>query len=178
MSIRSLHLIAAMALLRWKNLQSVSNKCSGWFRHMAAFVHLVHSSVVCTVTDSDNLVILLQADIKPKVDGCNGLRYDLTVDIIDSIFRTYPAGIVDKFMVYLANFIVHCWLLVRFVCSCCVCRWIIFNNDTSPHVGHWTCLPVRWHIFCSISTLFVRVSWMVPPVTRISAYSNMFWIAQ
>jgi len=39
--------------------------------------------------------MLLQADIKPKVDGCNGLRYDLTVDVIDSIFRTYPAGIIN-----------------------------------------------------------------------------------
>jgi len=42
--------------------------------------------------------ISLQADIKPKVDGCNGLRYDLTVDIIDSIFRTYPAGTVNNFV--------------------------------------------------------------------------------
>ncbi|XP_006814889.1 general transcription factor IIH subunit 1 [Saccoglossus kowalevskii] len=31
------------------------------------------------------------ADIKPQTDGCNGLRYNLTADIIESIFRTYPA---------------------------------------------------------------------------------------
>ncbi|KAI0213338.1 General transcription factor IIH subunit 1 [Lamellibrachia satsuma] len=31
------------------------------------------------------------ADIKPQADGCNGLRYNLTADIIESIFRTYPA---------------------------------------------------------------------------------------
>ncbi|XP_024939567.1 general transcription factor IIH subunit 1 isoform X2 [Cephus cinctus] len=31
------------------------------------------------------------ADIKPQTDGCNGLKYNLTVDIIDCIFKTYPA---------------------------------------------------------------------------------------
>lgn len=30
------------------------------------------------------------ADIKPQTDGCNGLRYNLTPDIIESIFKTYP----------------------------------------------------------------------------------------
>ncbi|KAF7987419.1 hypothetical protein HCN44_003181 [Aphidius gifuensis] len=31
------------------------------------------------------------ADIKPQTDGCNGLKYNLTHDIIKSIFKTYPA---------------------------------------------------------------------------------------
>ncbi|XP_041270930.1 general transcription factor IIH subunit 1 isoform X1 [Onychostruthus taczanowskii] len=31
------------------------------------------------------------ADVRPQTDGCNGLRYNLTSDIIESIFRTYPA---------------------------------------------------------------------------------------
>lgn len=31
------------------------------------------------------------ADIKPQTDGCNGLKYNLTSDIIDCIFKTYPA---------------------------------------------------------------------------------------
>ncbi|XP_063802417.1 general transcription factor IIH subunit 1 isoform X2 [Pseudophryne corroboree] len=31
------------------------------------------------------------ADVRPQTDGCNGLRYNLTPDIIESIFRTYPA---------------------------------------------------------------------------------------
>ena len=31
------------------------------------------------------------ADIKPKTDGANGLKYNLTLDIMDSIFKTYPA---------------------------------------------------------------------------------------
>ncbi|NXH17169.1 TF2H1 factor, partial [Bucco capensis] len=31
------------------------------------------------------------ADVRPQTDGCNGLRYNLTLDIIESIFRTYPA---------------------------------------------------------------------------------------
>uniref|UniRef100_A0A1D5QB03 General transcription factor IIH subunit 1 n=2 Tax=Macaca TaxID=9539 RepID=A0A1D5QB03_MACMU len=33
------------------------------------------------------------ADVRPQTDGCNGLRYNLTSDIIESIFRTYPAGL-------------------------------------------------------------------------------------
>lgn len=31
------------------------------------------------------------ADIKPQADGCNGLKYNLTADIIECIFKTYPA---------------------------------------------------------------------------------------
>jgi transcription initiation factor TFIIH subunit 1 len=31
------------------------------------------------------------ADIKPQPDGCNGIRYNITTDIIEAIFRTYPA---------------------------------------------------------------------------------------
>ncbi|XP_055383779.1 general transcription factor IIH subunit 1 [Condylostylus longicornis] len=31
------------------------------------------------------------ADIKPQTDGCNGLKYNLTADIRDCIFKTYPA---------------------------------------------------------------------------------------
>ncbi|KAJ8299253.1 hypothetical protein KUTeg_023313 [Tegillarca granosa] len=30
------------------------------------------------------------AEVKPQTDGCNGLKYNLTADIIESIFRTYP----------------------------------------------------------------------------------------
>ena len=35
---------------------------------------------------------LFQADIKPQTDGANGLKYNLTADIIESIFKTYPMG--------------------------------------------------------------------------------------
>lgn len=38
------------------------------------------------------LFFFFQADVRPQTDGCNGLRYNLTSDIIESIFRTYPAG--------------------------------------------------------------------------------------
>ncbi|XP_063832685.1 general transcription factor IIH subunit 1 [Ostrinia nubilalis] len=31
------------------------------------------------------------ADIQPQTDGCNGLKYNLTQDVIDAIFKTYPA---------------------------------------------------------------------------------------
>ena len=37
-------------------------------------------------------VVCFQAEVKPQTDGCNGLKYNLTADIIHSIFRTYPAG--------------------------------------------------------------------------------------
>lgn len=31
------------------------------------------------------------SDVKPQSDGCNGLKYNLTADVIHSIFRTYPS---------------------------------------------------------------------------------------
>ena len=31
------------------------------------------------------------SDIKPQADGANGIKYNLTVDVINSIFKTYPA---------------------------------------------------------------------------------------
>ncbi|RWS21541.1 general transcription factor IIH subunit 1-like protein, partial [Leptotrombidium deliense] len=31
------------------------------------------------------------SDIKPQTDGCNGIKYNITRDIIEAIFRTYPA---------------------------------------------------------------------------------------
>ncbi|XP_022082921.1 general transcription factor IIH subunit 1-like isoform X2 [Acanthaster planci] len=30
------------------------------------------------------------SDIKPQTDGCNGVKYNLTADIIEAIFRIYP----------------------------------------------------------------------------------------
>lgn len=53
----------------------------------------VHTCLALALTMlSYTLAFLLQADIRPQTDGCNGLRYNLTADIIESIFRTYPAG--------------------------------------------------------------------------------------
>lgn len=31
------------------------------------------------------------ADIKPQANGCNGLKYNLTADVIECIFKTFPA---------------------------------------------------------------------------------------
>ncbi|KAK7800822.1 hypothetical protein U0070_008012 [Myodes glareolus] len=42
-------------------------------------------------TDSSTSSYKQDADVRPQTDGCNGLRYNLTSDIIESIFRTYPA---------------------------------------------------------------------------------------
>jgi transcription initiation factor TFIIH subunit 1 len=44
----------------------------------------------------------LQADIKPQTDGCNGLKYNLTADIIECIFKTYPA-VRKKHMEYVPH---------------------------------------------------------------------------
>ena len=44
------------------------------------------------IINSNNATFYLsQADIKPQTDGCNGLKYNLTADIIECIFKTYPA---------------------------------------------------------------------------------------
>ncbi|XP_071283932.1 general transcription factor IIH subunit 1 isoform X5 [Agelaius tricolor] len=43
------------------------------------------------------------ADVRPQTDGCNGLRYNLTSDIIESIFRTYPAGSIQAQKTSLQN---------------------------------------------------------------------------
>lgn len=40
----------------------------------------------------NSLLLCSQADIKPQHDGANGLKYNLTADIIQSIFKTYPMG--------------------------------------------------------------------------------------
>lgn len=42
-------------------------------------------------TANINSHFFMQADVKPQTDGCNGLRYNVTKDIIECIFKTYPA---------------------------------------------------------------------------------------
>jgi transcription initiation factor TFIIH subunit 1 len=37
------------------------------------------------------LFLIYQSGIHPETDGANGLRYNLTLDVIESIFKTYPA---------------------------------------------------------------------------------------
>ena len=34
------------------------------------------------------------SEIKPTSDGTNSISYNLTTDMIDSVFRTYPQGMV------------------------------------------------------------------------------------
>lgn len=62
-----------------------SSKHSNLFKHG----HLRHHN---TMKFNRSSFFASQADIRPQTDGCNGLRYNLTADIIESIFRTYPAG--------------------------------------------------------------------------------------
>ena len=34
----------------------------------------------------------MQADMQPESSGCNEVKYNLNVDTIEAIFKTYPAG--------------------------------------------------------------------------------------
>lgn len=36
--------------------------------------------------------IFVQADMQPESSGCNEVKYNLNVDTIEAIFKTYPAG--------------------------------------------------------------------------------------
>ncbi|ESO86947.1 hypothetical protein LOTGIDRAFT_207033 [Lottia gigantea] len=51
---------------------------------------LASSSKVSTPNQTVGVSPAFLADIKPQSDGCNGLKYNLTADIIESIFKTYP----------------------------------------------------------------------------------------
>ncbi|XP_076311883.1 general transcription factor IIH subunit 1-like isoform X2 [Tachypleus tridentatus] len=44
-----------------------------------------------TIKQSVGVSPAFLAGIKPQTDGCNGLKYNITADIIESIFKTYPA---------------------------------------------------------------------------------------
>ncbi|KAJ1207510.1 hypothetical protein NDU88_002901 [Pleurodeles waltl] len=51
---------------------------------------LDNSAATCNKQDAGISAVFL-ADVRPQTDGCNDLRYNLTLDIIESIFRTYTA---------------------------------------------------------------------------------------
>ena len=36
--------------------------------------------------------VSVQADMQPESSGCNEVKYNLNVDTIEAIFKTYPAG--------------------------------------------------------------------------------------
>uniref|UniRef100_A0A182MM03 General transcription factor IIH subunit 1 n=1 Tax=Anopheles culicifacies TaxID=139723 RepID=A0A182MM03_9DIPT len=57
-----------------------------WARHAKDFMNKEQ-----TVKQDIGVSGAFLADIKPQTDGCNGLRYNLTADIIECIFKTYPA---------------------------------------------------------------------------------------
>jgi len=42
-------------------------------------------------TQSVGVSAAFLADVKPQVDGCNGIKYNITSEIIEAIFNTYPA---------------------------------------------------------------------------------------
>ncbi|XP_043285675.1 general transcription factor IIH subunit 1 isoform X2 [Venturia canescens] len=57
-----------------------------WSQHAAAYTQAKNSQRQEIGVNSAFL-----ADIKPQTDGCNGLKYNLTPDIMECIFKTYPA---------------------------------------------------------------------------------------
>jgi len=57
-----------------------------WQNHAAEYVNK-NSGVKQEVGVAGSFL----AEIKPQADGANGLKYNLTPDIIESIFKTYPA---------------------------------------------------------------------------------------
>lgn len=59
-----------------------------WANHLS---DMKNDSVQCNNKQDVGISGAFLADIRPQTDGCNGLRYNLTADIIESIFRTYPA---------------------------------------------------------------------------------------
>lgn len=57
-----------------------------WSTHAKPFMNKINSS-----KQQVGVTGAFLADIKPQTDGCNGLKYNLTPDIMESVFRTYPA---------------------------------------------------------------------------------------
>ena len=51
-----------------------------------------------------------QADIKPQTDGANGLKYNLTADIIESIFKTYPMGEFWECLIHFSSQLFMIWI--------------------------------------------------------------------
>lgn len=45
--------------------------------------------------------VSMQADMQPESSGCNEVKYNLNVDTIEAIFKTYPAGnfSVSRYMI-------------------------------------------------------------------------------
>ena len=48
-------------------------------------------NIVCEERQDIGVSGAFLADIKPQTDGCNGLKYNITKEIIECIFKTYPA---------------------------------------------------------------------------------------
>ncbi|XP_037070765.1 general transcription factor IIH subunit 1-like [Pollicipes pollicipes] len=64
-----------------------------WEQHAAEFINKTSCKQDVGVSGA------FLADIKPQTDGCNGLKYNLNVDTINSIYKTYPA-VRRKFFEY------------------------------------------------------------------------------
>ena len=50
--------------------------------------------------------ICSQADVQAVYDGCNAVRYNLSADVIQAIFKTYPTGMFKQQLGYGG-----CWCL-------------------------------------------------------------------
>ena len=68
--------------------------------------------------------IFVQADMQPESSGCNEVKYNLNVDTIEAIFKTYPAGnfscILRLFFYIFLLFLLPIWtrdITYNFICE-------------------------------------------------------------
>ena len=71
----------------------------GWGRVHSALYHpfspkalTILDLVVCQCMFTHDFSLYMQADMQPESSGCNEVKYNLNVDTIEAIFKTYPAG--------------------------------------------------------------------------------------
>ena len=44
-----------------------------------------------------SVVYFFQADVHAVSDGCNAVKYNLTADVMQAIFKTYPSGTITVY---------------------------------------------------------------------------------
>ena len=63
-----------------------------WLINCASLLFPSPSTCMCMYVHVNDMFSPAQADVQAVTDGCNAVKYNITADVIRSIFRTYPAG--------------------------------------------------------------------------------------